>query len=77
MPKSQTRPQNFKQFLLMSCDSPEFGGFARQATSDRNWAGVSAQSLRNHLKSINAPVEAIDALSEAEQAWEKLRGEAN
>lgn len=68
-----TRPQNFKQFLLMKIDDPEMGAFALQATSDRNWAGVSAQSLRNHLKAINAPPEAIDGLVEAEQAWEAMR----
>lgn len=73
MPKPITRAQNFKQFLLMNCKGSTFADFAVQATSDRNWAGTSAQTLRNHLRAINAPPEAIDALVEAEQAWEVYR----
>lgn len=66
-------PMNFKQFLLMNCDHPELGRFAIQATSDRNWIGMSATSLRNHLKAINASPERLRAMKAAENAWEKFR----
>lgn len=69
-----TKPPNFKQFLLIHCQHPELGPFARRVTSDRNWAGVSVRSLRSHLKSINAAPEVFAALQQAELAWNTEEG---
>ncbi len=71
--RSTIKAMNFRQFLLMSFNDSKIGTFAKQATSDRNWAGNSAQSLRNHLRAINAPPESMDSLTEAEASWSKIR----
>lgn len=63
----------FRQFLLMKRNDEAIGAFAIQATSDRNWVGNSAQSLRSHLRGINAPPETMDALFEAEKVWTRMK----